>query len=99
MTTRKTTDPEAQWKLLCEAVERWDAPDPDYPLSLVKEELRGAGADPEAIGKRAEALVSRLSSQKRAASKTRLRSQPKTPSSLPPVREKAPSETGPISEE
>lgn len=39
--------------------------EPDYPIELVDEELREAGGDPEAIGKRGAALVAALLAKRR----------------------------------
>lgn len=85
----------------------------DYPRELVRAELREAGLDPDEVGRRGEAFVKKLLAEKadsegRKASRTRLRSPPRatsvTPpgkmaSSLPPVRAKVPSDTGPSNEE
>lgn len=85
----------------------------DYPRELVRAELREAGLDPDAVGRRGEAFVKKLMAEReevedRKASRTRLRSPPRAtssvppgnaPSSLPPVRPKTPSEAGPINKE
>lgn len=75
----------------------------DYPEALVDEELREAGIDPREVEVRGEVFMKRLMAERadadRKASTTRLRSTGKQHSSLPPVREKAPSESGPINEE
>lgn len=85
----------------------------DYPKALIEAELRDAGADPDEIGREGEAFVKKLIAERaevesRKPSRTRLRSSTKTttssspprvPSSLPPTRSNAPSESGPINEE
>ena len=42
--------------------------EPDYPIELVDEELREAGGDPEAIGKRGVELVEELLAKRRERS-------------------------------
>lgn len=83
----------------------------DYPRHLVEAELRDAGLDPEDVGRRGEAFVKKLMADRaeagsRKSSRTRLRSPVKatspsppakaTFSTLPPMRAKAPSDTGPL---
>jgi hypothetical protein len=110
MSNKGTTDPEAQWRAL-RAIAGDDMLDPDYPEELIDEELRKAGADPEEIGREGEAFVEKLLAERdaavnRKASGTRLRSRSKvssplpsatkTASSMPPVRTKLSSDTGPL---
>ena len=37
-----------------------DMLDPEYPMELIKQELRDAGLDPEEVGRRGEELVAEL---------------------------------------
>lgn len=80
-----------------------DLLDWEYPEALVDEELRQGGIDPREVEARGEAFMKRLIAERadadRKASTTRLRSTGKQHSSLPPVREKTPSQSGPINEE
>jgi len=80
-----------------------DLLDLDYPEALVDAELRAAGLDPREVEARGERFVTKLVGERadaaRKLSATRLRSTRKANSSLPPVREKAPSDTGPTNEE
>lgn len=81
-----------------------DLLDLDYPEALVDAELRAAGLDPREVEARGERFVQKLIAERvdaaRKASTTRLRSTTTKPnSSLPPMREKAPSESGPTNEE
>lgn len=52
--------PEAAARLRLLEVRAAEVLEPDYPIELVDQELREAGGDPEAIGKRGVALVEKL---------------------------------------
>ena len=107
---KRITDPVEQLKALLTLGDD-DMLDADYPKALIDAELREAGGDPEQIGAEGEAFVKRLLAEKaaaasRKASRTQLRSAAKAMSSsppartafstLPPMRAKQPSDTGPL---
>jgi hypothetical protein len=57
--------PEAAARLRLLEVRAAEVLEPDYPIELVDEELREAGGDPEAIGKRGAALIETLLAKRR----------------------------------
>lgn len=57
--------PEAGARLRLLELRAGEVLEPDYPIELVDAELRDAGGDPEAIGKRGAALVESLLAKRR----------------------------------
>lgn len=57
--------PEAAARLRLLEVRTSEVLEPDYPIELVDAELREAGGDPDAIGKRGAALVNALLAKRR----------------------------------
>ena len=105
----RLTDPVEPWKAL-QSIGQDDMPEPEYPDALVDEGLREADRNPEEVGREGEAFVEKLLAERaqtasRKASSPRVRSStppasfPPAETTLPPVRSKVPSETGPINEE